>query len=85
MIPIQAMLVTAHIEDLRRTAAAERQAHPVEVDVHLHPGRPSGSGDPRRALARIADRISRVAASTAERLDPAIDEARLRRTAVPGC
>jgi hypothetical protein len=86
MVSIQAMLVTEYIEDLRRSAAAERRAHPADVDVHLHPQGPTGSLDPRRALARVADRISRAAAATAERLDPALDEARLRRrTTVPGC
>jgi hypothetical protein len=86
MVSLQAMLVTEYIEDLRRTAAAERRAHPADVDVHLRPTGPSGSRDPRRALARVADGISRAAAATAERLDPTRDEARLRRRGtVPGC
>jgi hypothetical protein len=84
MIPIQAVLVTQHIEDLRRAAAAERRAHPVDVDIHLTARRPEPR-DPRKALARVASGISRAAASTARRLDPTTDVRVRTRRVVPNC
>jgi len=86
MFPIQAVLATQHIEDLRRAAAAERRAHPVDVDIHLTPRGPFGSRDPRKALARVASGISRAAAATARRLDPPVEQPTIRsRAALPGC
>ena len=85
MFPIQAILVTTHIEDLRRAAAAERRAHPVEVDVHLTPRGPSGSRDPRIALARLASGLSRAAAGAARRLDPTTDARVRTQRVVPNC
>ena len=86
MVPIQAMLATTYIEELRRSAAAERRAHPTDVDVHLHPGRPSGPTEARKVLARVASQVSRAAAATANRLDPSFDHRVVRRpSVVPNC
>ncbi|HEY2916710.1 MAG TPA: hypothetical protein VGI98_05800 [Candidatus Limnocylindrales bacterium] len=85
MIPIQAVLVTHHIDELLSSAAAERRAHPADIDVHLTPRGPSAKRDPRKALARVASGISRAAASTARRLDPSTDVRVRTQKAVPTC
>lgn len=85
MIPIQAMLATTYLDDLRRAAAAERRAHPAEVDIHLTPRGPSSSRDPRIALARVASGLSRAAAGAARRLDPTTDVRVRTQRVVPNC
>jgi hypothetical protein len=78
MFPIQAYLVTAHLDDLRREAAASRlarQAALAEGDTFgggsMGPRRP----DLRRALARAAIRLSVLADGAARRLDPCLEDA----------
>ena len=85
-MPFQAMLATRYIEELRRSAAAERRAHPADVDVHRQSRRPSGPGATRRTLALVAGGVSRAAAATARRLDPSLDQpVARRRSALPNC
>jgi hypothetical protein len=79
MIPIQAYLVTTHLDDLRREAAASRlarQAAFAEGDTFGGGStRPPRRPDVRRTLARAAVRLSLLADGAARRLDPCLDEA----------
>ena len=83
MMPIQAYLVAAHPDDLRREAAESRLARQAALAAGDTFG--GGSGEPprlpdvRRVLARAAVRVSHVADDAARRLDPCLDELRPRR------
>jgi hypothetical protein len=74
MYPIQAYLITAHLDDLRREAAAARLAREVALAGADSFGggsiRPPRRPDLRRTLARAAVRLSLVADGAARRLDP---------------
>jgi len=91
MIVIQAYLVAQHQADLAREAARNRLAREVALAESGRFGdhNPGGPGtprlDPRRALARAAISLSRAAAGTARRLDPALDASLSRRSEVAGC
>jgi len=80
MHPFQALLAAEHLDQLRRDAARDRLAREA-ASATDDPGRPSGFGL-RRAFARLAFRLSRTAAGTATRLDPAIDDCFAGRRAV---
>ncbi len=85
MMPIQAYLITTHLEDLRREAAADRLAREFargeDGPFGGGPIRPPRRPDVRRALARAAIQLSHAADGAARRLDPCLEEAFGRRPA----
>ncbi|HET9680559.1 MAG TPA: hypothetical protein VFP19_00865 [Candidatus Limnocylindrales bacterium] len=84
MIPIQAYLVTAHLDDLRREAAAARRAREVALaggDTFGGASRPPRRPDVRRGLALAAVRLSVLADGAARRLDPCLEAFNDRRAA----
>jgi hypothetical protein len=77
---VRAYLSTLEHEDRLRNAAMERTLRAArrpddgfsDADVVVRPA-------PRRVLARVAVRVSRIAASAAHRLDPAVEVTVTRR------
>jgi hypothetical protein len=88
---MQAYLVSIYQSELRREAAENRLqfddtlSGEVRYAGRLPDGRPvsqpASGTDPRRALARAAASVSRVAAGTARWLDPSVDDGVIRRRA----
>jgi hypothetical protein len=77
MMPIQAYLISAHLDDLRREAAAARRAREAAEEANDTLGggsmQPPRVPDVRRSLARAALRLSVLSDGAARRLDPCLE------------